>query len=127
MVEHFCPLSRNAGEGWGEGRRGRVPAGGPPPPVPVSEARIERKGDPMDPRVGILMGSDSDLEIMEEAAQVCEEFGVTYEIHVLSAHRTPQDTADYARHAHQRWLKGTIAVPCAATHLAGEVAGFTPC
>ena len=80
----------------------------------------------MDPRVGILMGSDSDLEIMEEAAQVCEEFGVTYEIHVLSAHRTPQDTADYARHAHQRGLKVIIAGAGGAAHLAGVVAAHTP-
>ena len=80
----------------------------------------------MDPRVGILMGSDSDLEIIEEAAQVCEEFGVTYEIHVLSAHRTPQDTADYARHAHQRGLKVIIAGAGGAAHLAGVVAAHTP-
>ena len=80
----------------------------------------------MDPRVGILMGSDSDLEIMEEAAQVCEEFGVTYEIHVLSAHRTPQDTADYARHAHQRGLKVIMAGAGGAAHLAGVVAAHTP-
>ena len=80
----------------------------------------------MDPRVGILMGSDSDLEIMEEAAQVCEEFGVTYEIHVLSAHRTPQDTADYARHAYQRGLKVIIAGAGGAAHLAGVVAAHTP-
>ena len=80
----------------------------------------------MEPRVGILMGSDSDLEIMEEAARVCEEFGVAYEIHVLSAHRTPQDTADYARHAHQRGLKVIIAGAGGAAHLAGVVAAHTP-
>ena len=80
----------------------------------------------MTARVGILMGSDSDLEVMEEATRACEEFGVTYEIHVLSAHRTPQDTADYARHAHQRGLKVIIAGAGGAAHLAGVVAAHTP-
>jgi len=80
----------------------------------------------MNPRVGILMGSDSDVEIMEEAARVCEEFGVACELHVLSAHRTPQDTADYASQAHQRGLKVIIAGAGGAAHLAGVVAAHTP-
>ena len=77
-------------------------------------------------QVGILMGSDSDLEIMEEAARACEEFGVACEIHVLSAHRTPDDTAEYARTAHQRGLKVLIAGAGGAAHLAGVVAAHTP-
>ena len=80
----------------------------------------------MTPRVGILMGSDSDLEIMEEAARACEEFGVSCEMHVLSAHRTPQDTTDYARTAHGRGLKVLIAGAGGAAHLAGVVAAHTP-
>jgi len=80
----------------------------------------------MNPQVGILMGSDSDLEILEEAARVCEEFGVVCEMHVLSAHRTPQDTADYARTAHERGLKVLIAGAGGAAHLAGVVAAHTP-
>jgi len=77
-------------------------------------------------RVGILMGSDSDLEVMEEAARACEEFGVTCEMHVFSAHRTPYDTADYAKTAHERGLKVLIAGAGGAAHLAGVVAAHTP-
>jgi 5-(carboxyamino)imidazole ribonucleotide mutase len=77
-------------------------------------------------QVGILMGSDSDLEIMEEAMRVCEEFDVACEIHVLSAHRTPDETAEYARTAHQRGLKVLIAGAGGAAHLAGVVAAHTP-
>ncbi|HJY81222.1 MAG TPA: 5-(carboxyamino)imidazole ribonucleotide mutase [Candidatus Binatia bacterium] len=80
----------------------------------------------MTPQVGILMGSDSDLEIMEEAARACEEFGVTCEMHVLSAHRTPHDTAHYAKTAHERGLKVFIAGAGGAAHLAGVVAAHTP-
>lgn len=80
----------------------------------------------MEPRVGILMGSDSDLDIMEEAARACEEFEVPCEIHVLSAHRTPHDAATYAQHAHQRGLKVIIAGAGGAAHLAGVVAAHTP-
>lgn len=80
----------------------------------------------MNPRVGILMGSDSDLEIMEEAAKACEEFGVAYEMHVCSAHRTPHEAAEYARTAHERGLKVLIAGAGAAAHLAGVLAAFTP-
>jgi len=80
----------------------------------------------MTSRVGILMGSDSDLEIMEEAARACEEFGVVWEMHVLSAHRTPDDTAEYAKTAHERGLKVLIAGAGGAAHLAGVVAAHTP-
>lgn len=80
----------------------------------------------MNPLIGILMGSDSDLETMEEAAQVCEEFDIGYDLHVLSAHRTPQDTIDYAQTAHQRGLKVLIAGAGGAAHLAGIIAAHTP-
>jgi 5-(carboxyamino)imidazole ribonucleotide mutase len=80
----------------------------------------------MNPKVGILMGSDSDLEIMEEAAKACEEFGVEYEMRVCSAHRTPYEAAEYARTAHERGLKVLIAGAGAAAHLAGVLAAFTP-
>jgi len=72
------------------------------------------------------MGSDSDLEIMEEAARACEEFGVSCEMHVFSAHRTPQDTSAYAKSAHERGLKVLIAGAGGAAHLAGVVAAHTP-
>ena len=80
----------------------------------------------MQPQVGIIMGSDSDLEVMEEAARACEEFDVACEMHVFSAHRTPQDTTDYAKHAHERGLKVIIAGAGGAAHLAGVVAAHTP-
>ncbi len=77
------------------------------------------------PRVGILMGSDSDLETMEQAAAACEEFGVTCEMRVLSAHRTPDDTAEYARTAVARGLEVIIAGAGGAAHLPGVVAAST--
>jgi 5-(carboxyamino)imidazole ribonucleotide mutase len=80
----------------------------------------------MNPRVGIIMGSDSDLEVMEEAAKVCEEFGVSYEMHVLSAHRSPDETAQYAKQAHEKGLQVIIAGAGGAAHLAGVVAAHTP-
>jgi len=80
----------------------------------------------MNPQVGILMGSDSDLEVMEEAAKACEEFGIGYEMHVMSAHRTPHDAAEFAKTAHERGLKVIIAGAGAAAHLAGVVAAHTP-
>jgi 5-(carboxyamino)imidazole ribonucleotide mutase len=80
----------------------------------------------MNPKVGILMGSDSDVEIMEEVAKACTEFNVEYEMRVCSAHRTPHDAAEYARTAHERGLKVLIAGAGAAAHLAGVLAAFTP-
>jgi 5-(carboxyamino)imidazole ribonucleotide mutase len=78
------------------------------------------------PLVGIIMGSDSDLATLRPAADICAEFGVAYEIRVVSAHRTPQDMADYARTAHERGLKIIIAGAGGAAHLPGMVAAFTP-
>ena len=80
----------------------------------------------MNPQVGILMGSDSDLGVMEEAAKACEEFGVRYEMHVMSAHRTPHDAAEFAKTAHERGIKVIIAGAGAAAHLAGVVAAHSP-
>ncbi|MBK7184883.1 MAG: 5-(carboxyamino)imidazole ribonucleotide mutase [Ignavibacteria bacterium] len=78
------------------------------------------------PLVGIIMGSDSDLPVMREAATICEEFGVPYEIRVVSAHRTPQDMADYGTQAHTRGLKVIIAGAGGAAHLPGMIASFSP-
>lgn len=79
----------------------------------------------MQPRVGIIMGSDSDLDTMKDAARVCQEFEVGYELRVLSAHRTPQDTTEYASTARARGLRVIIAGAGGAAHLAGVVAGHT--
>ncbi|MGE5480449.1 MAG: 5-(carboxyamino)imidazole ribonucleotide mutase [Chloroflexota bacterium] len=78
------------------------------------------------PIVGIIMGSDSDLPTMRQAADVMEEFGIAYEIKVVSAHRTPDDMADYGRTAHERGLKVVIAGAGGAAHLPGMTAAHTP-
>jgi len=77
------------------------------------------------PLVGILMGSDSDLPIMKEAAKVLEEFGVPFEITVCSAHRTPERAHEYAATAINRGLKVIIAGAGGAAHLAGVIAAYT--
>jgi phosphoribosylaminoimidazole carboxylase PurE protein len=77
------------------------------------------------PLVGILMGSDSDLPIMEEAAKILKEFGIPYEITVSSAHRSPKRTSEYAKGAANSGIKIIIAGAGAAAHLAGFVAAET--
>ena len=77
------------------------------------------------PRVSIVMGSDSDLEIMREAAKALEEFGIAYEIDVTSAHRSPERTAEYARKAAGRGIRVIIAGAGGAAHLAGVIAAHT--
>jgi 5-(carboxyamino)imidazole ribonucleotide mutase len=77
------------------------------------------------PLVSIVMGSDSDLEIMREAAKSLEEFGIAYEIDVTSAHRSPNRTADYARKAAGRGIRVIIAGAGGAAHLAGVIAAHT--
>lgn len=78
------------------------------------------------PLVGIIMGSDSDLETMRAAVEVCREFDVSCEVRVVSAHRTPGDMAEYASTAHQRGLRVIIAGAGGAAHLPGMVAAYTP-
>ncbi len=78
------------------------------------------------PIIGIIMGSDSDLPVMQAATDVCEHFGVPYEIRVVSAHRTPDDMAEYARTAHLRGIKVIIAGAGGAAHLPGMTASHTP-
>jgi 5-(carboxyamino)imidazole ribonucleotide mutase len=78
------------------------------------------------PLVGIIMGSDSDWPTMEAAYQVCQEFKVPCEVRVVSAHRTPDDMARYAKTAHQRGLRVIIAGAGGAAHLPGMVASHTP-
>ena len=74
------------------------------------------------PQVAIVMGSDSDLEIMNEAAKALEGFGIAYEIDVTSAHRAPHKTAAFARDAAGRGIKVIIAGAGGAAHLAGVIA-----
>src|SRR3954449_6951585 len=79
-----------------------------------------------DPVVGIVMGSDSDWPVMEPAALALDEFGVAYEAHVLSAHRTPRRMLEYAEAAADRGLRVLIAGAGGAAHLPGMVASATP-
>lgn len=77
------------------------------------------------PLVGIIMGSDSDLPIMQAAALMCEEFGIEYEVTIVSAHRTPQRLVKYSKGAEKRGLRVIIAGAGGAAHLPGMVASLT--
>jgi len=77
------------------------------------------------PVVSIVMGSDSDLEIMNEAGKALDEFGIAYEMDVTSAHRSPDRTGDYARKAAARGIRVIIAGAGGAAHLAGVIAAHT--
>ncbi|MFS8853924.1 5-(carboxyamino)imidazole ribonucleotide mutase [Synechococcus sp. H55.7] len=78
------------------------------------------------PLVAILMGSDSDLPTLAPAAQVCEEFGIPYQMQILSAHRTPEAMVEFARRAHTQGIRVIIAGAGGAAHLPGMVASLTP-
>ena len=78
-----------------------------------------------DVRVGIIMGSDSDLPVMREAAAILQEFGVAYEMTIVSAHRTPTRLFEYATSARQRGLRVIIAGAGGAAHLPGMAAAIT--
>lgn len=78
------------------------------------------------PLIGIIMGSDSDWPVMKAAREVCREFEIDCEARVVSAHRTPDDMARYAKTAHRRGLRVIIAGAGGAAHLPGMVASYTP-
>lgn len=78
------------------------------------------------PLVGIIMGSDSDLPVMKEAAIFLKSISIPYEVTVVSAHRTPERMFKYAKEAHSRGLKVIIAGAGGAAHLPGMVASITP-
>ena len=80
----------------------------------------------MKPQVGIIMGSKSDLPIMQEAADVLTELGVSFEINIVSAHRTPELMYEYAKTAVERGLKVIVAGAGGAAHLPGMTASLTP-
>lgn len=80
----------------------------------------------MKPLVGIIMGSDSDLPIMQDAADMLKQFNISFELTVVSAHRTPLRMVEYARTARERGLKVIIAGAGGAAHLPGMVASITP-
>ncbi|XP_020882975.1 phosphoribosylaminoimidazole carboxylase, chloroplastic [Arabidopsis lyrata subsp. lyrata] len=78
------------------------------------------------PRVGIIMGSDTDLPVMKDAAKILDLFGVTHEVRIVSAHRTPEMMFTYAASAHSRGVQVIIAGAGGAAHLPGMVASLTP-
>lgn len=77
-------------------------------------------------KIGIIMGSDSDLPIMQAAAEMCETFEIAYEVSIVSAHRTPERLVKYSKSAEKRGLKVIIAGAGGAAHLPGMVASLTP-
>lgn len=76
-------------------------------------------------KVGIIMGSDSDLPVVEKAIDTLKEFGVPYEVHVFSAHRTPVQAADFSKNARENGFGAIIAAAGKAAHLAGAIAANT--
>src|SRR5215475_6232563 len=79
----------------------------------------------MNPLIGIIMGSDSDLNIMQGAADILKQFGIAHEVTIVSAHRTPMRMVEYAQKAKDRGLKVIIAGAGGAAHLPGMVAAIT--
>ncbi|MFN9777066.1 MAG: 5-(carboxyamino)imidazole ribonucleotide mutase [Candidatus Kapaibacterium sp.] len=77
-------------------------------------------------KVGIIMGSDSDLPVMREAADVLQEFGIPFELKIVSAHRTPDDMAEYGKTAHERGIHVIIAGAGVAAQLPGMTASYSP-
>ena len=77
-------------------------------------------------KIGIIMGSDSDLRVMQDAARTCEQFHTAYELTIVSAHRTPERLLDYGKTAAGRGLNVIIAGAGGAAHLPGMVAAITP-
>lgn len=76
--------------------------------------------------VSIIMGSDSDMKIMEEALHIIKSFNISYEVDIVSAHRTPEKLYSYANNAHSRGVKVIIAGAGGAAHLPGMVAAISP-
>ncbi|MBT8309039.1 MAG: 5-(carboxyamino)imidazole ribonucleotide mutase [Flavobacteriaceae bacterium] len=77
-------------------------------------------------KVGIIMGSKSDLPVMQDAIDILKEFGIETDIDIVSAHRTPDKLFDYATHAHENGIKVIIAGAGGAAHLPGMVASLSP-
>ena len=96
--------------------------------TPLAEAEVRAQLEEMDldaPRVGIVMGSASDMETMEKAASELQERGILHELRVMSAHREPDVVADYAKNAHMRGLRVIIAGAGISAALPGAVAAHT--
>ena len=101
---------------------------GAPAPMPETETEVEEQFADLDvdaPRVGIVMGSKSDMPVMEKAAEELEQRGIRSEVRVMSAHRDPDTVADYAKNAKMRGLRVIIAGAGLAAALPGVVAAHT--
>jgi phosphoribosylaminoimidazole carboxylase PurE protein len=97
-------------------------------PDPIAEAEVEAELAGIDvdtPRVGIVMGSKSDKEVMQQAARELEDRGILHEMRVMSAHREPDVVADYAKNAHMRGLRAIIAGAGISAALPGAIAAHT--
>ena len=97
-------------------------------PAPMEEAEVQAQLDDIDvdtPRVGIVMGSKSDMEAMEKAARELEERGILHEVRVMSAHREPDVVAEYSKNAHMRGLRVIIAGAGISAALPGAIAAHT--
>ncbi|MGC1108031.1 MAG: 5-(carboxyamino)imidazole ribonucleotide mutase [Candidatus Acidiferrales bacterium] len=86
---------------------------------------MSKEGKQENAVVGVIMGSDSDYPVMAEACRMLEKFGISYEVEVVSAHRSPARAAEYAETARKRGLKAIIVGAGGAAHLAGVVAALT--
>jgi phosphoribosylaminoimidazole carboxylase PurE protein len=112
----------------GEGRPAQGQQGLSLAPEPMAEAEVRAQFDDMDvdqPRVGIVMGSKSDMEAMEKAARELEERGILHEVRVMSAHREPDVVAEYSKAARMRGLRVIIAGAGISAALPGAVAAHT--
>jgi phosphoribosylaminoimidazole carboxylase PurE protein len=97
-------------------------------PVPIAESEVEAELAELDvdaPRVGIVMGSKSDMERMQQAAKELEDRGILHEVRVMSAHREPDIVAQYAKNAHMRGLRAIIAGAGISAALPGAIAAHT--
>jgi 5-(carboxyamino)imidazole ribonucleotide mutase len=113
---------------WRESWRGSSMGDVSPIATPLAEAEVRAQLEEMDldaPRVGIVMGSESDMETMEKAANELQERGILHELRVMSAHREPDVVADYAKNAHMRGLRVIIAGAGISAALPGAVAAHT--
>jgi phosphoribosylaminoimidazole carboxylase PurE protein len=99
-----------------------------PAAIPLAEVEVQEDLEALEvdsPRVGIVMGSKSDMDVMQKAAAELEERGILHEIRVMSAHRDPEQVADYAQNARMRGLRVIIAGAGLAAALPGVVAAHT--
>ena len=122
------PPETPAGERPAPVSEAAAPPPNPLPPDPETEAEVEEAFEELDadaPRVGIVMGSKSDMPAMEPAGRELEERGIRHEVRVMSAHRDPDTVADYARNAAMRGLRVIIAGAGLSAALPGVVAAHT--